>query len=709
MANQMSRRSILKSVVVFAGAGAASGALEGCGSSEKFNVDTKYFPQSVASGDPKEASVVLWTRVEDAAATGDLSLRLQVATDASFDNVKSDQSALKATAAHHNTLKVKVVGLSAGTTYYYRFLYTNAAGATVATRTGRTKTAPAAAADAPVKFALLNCQDYVGRYYNTIQHLLAQNLDLDFVLGLGDYIYETDGDPSFQISDPNRAIKFADAAGSISLDGGKFHAARSLDNYRQIYRTYKTDAQLQALHERYPFIMTWDDHEFSDDCWGDTSTYFDGAKPEKDTVRRLNAEQAFFEFMPIDDGSAGGAFTTETAQLYPNTKLWRAFTFGKNAELIMTDYRSFRPDHLIPEDGFPGEVVMDKATLTAVAGANVYASLPESIFAYVNIDDSQYSVPRSYLVAALSQGYAQAGMGSGPEASAKAAAVVKGNLALIVVNAVLAQAGVGPIDTAGKDKGLAWAQMGKQGLLTRLGSRYLTVKPMYDLYAAYKYATTAKASENAYGAAQEAYVKDRLANSPATFKVVASSTSLSSMLLDLRTQTQLPATLQQQFYLDCDQWDGFPDKRNELYGPTALASVHNAIFCCGDIHGGFVSKIAAGTGNDLPVITSPSISSQTIKEELFTQAAELGLGQAGKDLVAQLEAVLKASNPDIVFVQGDVQGFAVVEIAGTTAKGTMYMIPNTEVTVDYSKKPADLAAKFTAKAFTLSGGAVTAI
>ena len=709
MANQTSRRSILKSVVVLAGAGAASSVLEACGGGEKFTTDTKYFPQSLASGDPKAASVVLWTRVEDAAATGDLSLRLQVATDGSFDNLTSDQSALKATAAHHGTLKVKVVGLSAATTYYYRFIYTSAGGATVASRTGRTKTAPAATADAPVKFALLNCQDYVGRYYNTIQHLLAQNLDLDFILGLGDYVYETDGDPSFQISDPNRAIKFADTAGSISLGAGTFHAARSLDNYRQLYRTYKTDPQLQALHERYPFIMTWDDHEFSDDCWGDVATYSDGAKNEKDTPRRLNAEQAFFEFMPIDDGSTGGAFTTETAQLYPNTKLWRAFTFGKNAELIMTDYRSFRPDHLIPEDGFPGEVVMDKATLVAVAGQAVYDSLPQSLFAYLDIDDAQYAVQRSYLVAALSQGYASAGMGSGPDASAKATAVVKGKLAVIVVNAVLAQAGVGPVDGTGKDKGLAWAQMGKQGLLSRLGSRYLTVKSMYDLYAAYKYATTAKASENAYGVAQEAYVKDRLANSTATFKVVASSCSLSSMILDLRAQTQLPATLQQQFYLDCDQWDGFPDKRNDLFGPTALASVKNAIFCCGDIHGGFVSKISAGAGNDLPVITSPSISSQTIKEELYTQAAELGLGQAGKDLVAKLELVLKASNPDIVFVQGDVQGFAVVEIAGASAKGTLYLIANTEVTTDYSKKPGELAAKFTTKAFTLSGGAVTAI
>lgn len=703
MSSRISRRSILKSVVVVAGAGAAGSLLEACGT-ETFPVGAAYFPQSVGSGDPKPDSVILWTRVDDPSRSA-LSLRLQVATDSSFGDLVSDQPALAIDPAHGGALKVKLTGLSAATTYYYRFLYTNASGVTWSSRTGRTRTAPAAGADAPVRFALLNCQDYVGRYYNTTQRLLQLDLDLDFVLGLGDYIYETDGDPTFQVTTPDRAIVFADQAGTIDL--GTHRAARSLDNYRQLYRTYRSDLQLQALHERYPFIMTWDDHEYSDDCWGDVATYTDGAKNEKDTQRRLNAEQAFFEFMAIDDGGAAGPFATSAAQLYPNTKLWRSFNFGKNAELIMTDFRSFRPDHLIPEEAFPGQVVMNKAALIAVAGQAVYDSLPQALFATVNIDDPQYDVQRSMLLAALAQGYAAAGA---PEtAGAKAAAAVKGQLALVVVNSVLAQAGMGPIDPAGKDKGLAWAQLGKQSLFGSLGTRYLVVKPMFDLYAAYKFATSGKASENAYGTPQESFVKERLAGSTATFKVLASSTSLSSMLLDLRSQTSLPALLQQQFYLDVDQWDGFPNKRNELFGPAALAAVRNAIFCCGDIHAGFVSKIAAGTGNDLPVITSPQISSQSLKEELATQAAGLGLGALGAQLVGNLEAILKASNPDILYTKCDVQGFAVVELSATTAKGTFHMIPNTEVRTDYSKKPGELAGKFTTVAFNLGGGSVTQV
>lgn len=712
MKNEISRRKILKSIVVVAGAGVAGSVLDACGGQDLTEGGT-YFPQSVASGDPKTDSVVLWTRVHDPASSGDLALRLQVATDRSFDNVVSNSSGLSATAAHDGSIKVKVTALRAGTTYYYRFIYQDARGRKWTSRTGRTRTAHAPADDVPVRFAVLNCQDYIGRYWNTMQRLAQLDLDLDFLLAVGDYIYETTGDQSFQTPTAGRSITFTDQAGAetVGTGAGAFQAARSVDNYRQLYRTYKSDRNLQTLHEMYAVIATWDDHEYSDDCWGDVATYTAGVKNEKDTERRRNGEQAFFEFMPVDDGAAAGVIDTQRSALYPNVKLWRSLTFGKNLELIMTDYRSFRPDHLIPEDGFPGTVVLDKPTLQAVLAAAgqspLYDALPQDLFAYVNIDDPQYAVQKSFLTAALSQGYALGGLGSSADASAKAASVATGNLALVVVNAVLAQAGVAPIPTTGKDKGLAYAQMGKQDLFSRLGSRYLLVKPLFDLYAGYRYQATAKQSENALGNDQESFVRDRLQNSDRTFKVLVSSTSFTSMILDLRSQTALPATLQQQFYLDCDQWDGFPSKRAELFAFLTQASVKNAIFVCGDIHAGFVSKVNAGSGNDIPVITSPAISSQTLKEELLSQVEELGLGPAAAALVNNLEPLLQASNPQILFNSTDKHGFTVVEITGQGVKATLHQIPNSEVTHDYSATSGDLAAKFTTTAYSISGGTIT--
>ena len=712
MTQEISRRRILKSIVVVAGAGVAGSVLDACGGEDLVD-GAAYFPQSLASGDPKSDSVVLWTRVHDPAQAGDLSLRLQVATDGGFDDLVASQSGLTATAAHDGSIKVKLTGLSAGSTYHYRFIYQDARGRKWVSRTGRTRTARAAGDDSTVRFALINCQDYIGRYWNTMLRLAQLDLDLDFLLAVGDYIYETTGNKSFQTPTAGRSITFLDQAGveNVGTGASAYQAARSVDNYRQLYRTYKADANLQALHEKYPVVATWDDHEYTDDCWGDVATYTDGLKSEKDTERRRNAEQAFFEFMPVDDGSPSGVIDTQRSSLYPNTKLWRSLTFGKNLELIVTDYRSFRPDHLIPEDGFPGTVLLDKPTLQAVLAAAgqspLYDTLSQDLFAYVNIDDPQYAVQKSFLVAALSQAYALAGMGTGPDASAKAAAVAAGNLALVVVNSVLAQAGVAPIPTAGKDKGLAYAQLGKQDLLTRLGSRYLTVKPLFDLWAGYRYQATAKASENALGNDQESFVRDRLQNSDRTFKILASSTSFTSMVLDLRAQTALPATLQQQFYLDCDQWDGFPSKRAELFAFLTQANVRNAVIVCGDIHGGFVSKVTVSAGNDLPVVTAPAISSQTLKEELLEQVNELGLGPAAAALVQNLELLLTASNPQILYNTTDKHGFAVLEVSGSGVKATLYEIPSSEVTHDYTANPGDLAGKFTTTAFNVAGGAIT--
>ena len=156
-----------------------------------------YFPQSVASGDPKPDSVVLWTRVIDpGGGAGDLTLTLEVAKDARFAEPVVRTPGLVAPASHDSTVRVKVVGLSARTTYYYRFVYERG-GERWGSQVGRTRTAPSASDESVVRFAVASCQDFVGRYYNAWQQLRNLDEDLDFVVFLGDYVYETTGDPSF--------------------------------------------------------------------------------------------------------------------------------------------------------------------------------------------------------------------------------------------------------------------------------------------------------------------------------------------------------------------------------------------------------------------------------------------------------------------------------------------------------------------------------
>lgn len=330
---------------------------------------SQYFPQSVVSGDPKADSVILWTRVDDGSGA-DTSLMLQVANDEAFANLVVEES-FDALAASDHCLKIRVTALEAGQHYYYRFIY-QIDGKNYTSRTGRTKTAAAIDSDSKVKFAYVSCQDYIGRYFNNYLSLL-DNDDLDFVVHLGDYIYETTGDALFQSVGGARTIEFTDQAGALTLGVGdnKSQAANSLDNYRQLYKTYRTDELLQRVHERFPMIAIWDDHEFSDDSWGDRATYLDGAGDEQQTQRKKNSEMAYFEYMPIDHEQvhsaaelAAGTLAITDEHLFPNTRIYRDFQFGQHLHLAMTDFRTNRPDHILPEDAFPATVAMDQATLS---------------------------------------------------------------------------------------------------------------------------------------------------------------------------------------------------------------------------------------------------------------------------------------------------------------------------------------------------------
>ncbi|KEH15283.1 phosphodiesterase/alkaline phosphatase D, partial [Medicago truncatula] len=116
--------------------------------------------------------------------------------------------------------------------------------------------------------------------------------------------------------------------------------ADSLDDYRTLYRTYRTDSRLQTLHQRLPMIAIWDDHEFSDDCWQDHQVYTNEERQE--TRRRRNASRAWAEYMPVDWGDV--RFEPDDPS-YTNIRIYRDFRFGMLMHLVMTDERLYRDDH----------------------------------------------------------------------------------------------------------------------------------------------------------------------------------------------------------------------------------------------------------------------------------------------------------------------------------------------------------------------------
>ncbi len=706
---KLTRRDFLQAIIVVVP------AIEGCAADAEPTPPTptpkspppedgqRYFPQSVASGDPRPDSVILWTRIIDEEKPGDYLLTLEVATDAEFTGTLVRKSNLRAAQTHDNAMKVKLAGLSPRTSYFYRFIYERD-GKKFASRTGRTRTAPRPTDDVPTKFAVASCQDFIGRYYNTWQYLTQLDPDLDFVIFLGDYVYETTGDPSFMTAG-GRAVTFTDAGSALTLTSGAvtYAAAQSVSNYRDLYRTVRSDAFLRAAHERYPFVFIWDDHEYSDDCHGATATYFDGRIDETKVERRRNAEQAFFEYVPLDHpASAEGTIDFDQLARYPDTKIYRDLVFGKHLRLLVADYRTYRPDHLIPEDAYPAKVVLPQE---ALASAGLDAVFTSDTFAYVDIDAAEYAIPKAFLFVAYQQLAQDAGLDEAT-AEARATEAIQGPLALVYVNAVLTnpKIGLAPIDPAGKPRGLAYIHMGKRDLFTRQGSRYVLVKDTFDAYSAAQYNVTSGASENVYGAAQQAWLEATLA-SPETWKVLVSSVSLTSIVFDLRDKMDIPdATLRNRYYLNGDQWDGFPTRRRELLAKLGATAGGKAFAVSGDIHSSFAS-VEGGVA----CLTAPAISSLSVQGGARLVALGAGFDETSsiyRYVVTELNQTLIAGNPGIAFSDADSHGFLIVEVKADEALATFHLVPSSEVVTDYAARGGELQAKFQSKRFRVTPGMI---
>ncbi|WP_175944912.1 alkaline phosphatase D family protein [Burkholderia pyrrocinia] len=342
----MDRRHFLKSSTFFTVA-AATGTLgvpRSAPSASTVRKGRYRFPQGVASGDPRDRSVVFWTRCvpvfEDTrhrakGVAHTVPLRLEVSTRPDFSALVASVP-LRARATYDFTVRAKVTELSPNITYHYRFV----AGDDVSA-TGAARTAPDAdEANNRVRFAWLTCQDWSINHWQSMS-LLAAESDLDFVVHVGDYIYETVGSSKpGAVEAAHPPLRLPD--GKPLADGRVY--ADTLEDYRTLYRTYRTDPRLQTLHRRLPMIAIWDDHEFSDDCWQDHQVYTNEERQE--TQRRRNASRAWAEYMPVDWSDV--RFEPDNPS-YTNIRIYRDFRFGMLMHLVMTDERLYRDDHVVSE------------------------------------------------------------------------------------------------------------------------------------------------------------------------------------------------------------------------------------------------------------------------------------------------------------------------------------------------------------------------
>ncbi|MCZ2355656.1 MAG: alkaline phosphatase D family protein [Bacteroidia bacterium] len=266
------------------------------------------FYHGVASGDPTSSSVMIWTRVTPTNGTPDsILVTYKVATDTTFATVVSSGS-YQAKPDRDYTVKVDITGLQAGTFYYYRF-ESDAKKSLI----GRTKTAPVGGIN-NARFAVVSCANYESGFFNVYRKILQRN-DIDAVLHLGDYIYE-----------------YGTGGMSSNLQGREKtqpeHEIITLDDYRTRYSHYHLDPELSALHQQFPFITVWDDHEKANDAYRDGAQNHDSTEGDW-YVRKAGANKAYDEWLPLR---------------LPNSNdpaiIYRKIEYGDLINLYMMDTRS---------------------------------------------------------------------------------------------------------------------------------------------------------------------------------------------------------------------------------------------------------------------------------------------------------------------------------------------------------------------------------
>jgi len=309
---RLSRRELLRIL----GAAGASAIVQPFSVSEALaqaTFDEDPFSLGVASGDPLPDGIVLWTRLAPMPLDGggmpmsNVQVGWELASDPGFRTIVQKATTVARPELGHS-VHVEVSGLEPGREYWYRFQIGGAV-----SPTGRTKTAPKVGATVDqLRFAVCGCNYYEAGYFTAYRRMAEEQFD--FVIHTGDYIYEG-------------------PAGTRGVRQHRGGEAFTVVDYRQRYAQYKMDPDLAAAHASAPFVVTWDDHEVSNNYAGaidDRNT-----PPALFLLRRAAAYQAYYEAMPLRASSIPTG---------PGMRLFRRLQFGRLVDLNVLDTRQWRSD-----------------------------------------------------------------------------------------------------------------------------------------------------------------------------------------------------------------------------------------------------------------------------------------------------------------------------------------------------------------------------
>lgn len=267
------------------------------------------FTLGVASGDPKPDGVVLWTRLAPEPLDGEtggmpmepVAVKWLVAEDEKLSRVVQ-QGETTAVPDWAHSVHVEVEGLQPDRWYWYQFQV-----GSEASPVGRTRTLPAKGAlPQRLRFGVASCQHYESGYYTAYRHLLSDDVDLVFFLG--DYLYEKPSTQPKVRSHLNPKLA-------------------TLAQYRSQYGLYKSDPDLQKIHQQVPFVIAPDDHEVENDYAGAADQL-----PEQLQLRAA-AYKAFYEHTPMRRASLPTG---------PDMAIYRNLEYGQLANFFVLDTRQYR-------------------------------------------------------------------------------------------------------------------------------------------------------------------------------------------------------------------------------------------------------------------------------------------------------------------------------------------------------------------------------
>jgi len=267
------------------------------------------FSSGVAAGAPTTGGALLWTRCD---GIGKARIGVEVASDPDFRTLVH-RGVAQVTPVRDATARVVVRGLKPGENYWYRF-----GTRTVGSPIGRFRTLRPPDSREPLRIGWFSCQRYEHGYFTPQAALAAE--DLDLVVSLGDYIYEEDSTPKLpERKDPS---------------GAPNGHTETLAQFRNRYRTYRTDPNLLEMHAAHAVVPIWDDCEVEGNWAGERESSGgspSGARRVPFSEKRRAGFLAYFENMPVLRPRHGDRF-----------KVYRSLDVGGVAELLLLDTRQYR-------------------------------------------------------------------------------------------------------------------------------------------------------------------------------------------------------------------------------------------------------------------------------------------------------------------------------------------------------------------------------